>query len=903
MNHKLVGSVVFFVVIGLASFLFLNAKTTKADYLLDYNYSLIGFGSYSPPFSVYSSPASLYNATRRTAFRIVPNVAIPTNWKLQIYAKRTSTPQWLNVSLVTDDHGVPNKTIVETQQNASVIGTTNAWVAMSNFTTALTAGQAYWLVFYENNVTGGNSGRTYTISYDEASYPSYQYAMTTTNWNANPVVWTQRGSPYLVIDATNKASAVVLDSSAGWLDLQLWSGYDTWACQSFQPSQTFQAKTIWFWSGTTANASLPTGLLYVDVLSSSCTGTILASTSMNFSNFVNGVNNGEPSFQGWFPVELPTYYTFNAGTVYYIRFNSTGDTTFNYQLRVSKTSTYAGGFGGTASRAYDSGNTYVPTAYYDAGLGFSNTYIYKNPSNYWLQGNETGGGTTFDIVSDGTPTSQSFTANQSLTVDGVYFSMVSSNPPHNYTLSIWSSTGTCPACKPNAILASGIATHKEGLYTGSSEGENWKNTIFARFTANLSLTSGTRYWVVFNNTDPSGSKYWNVTGNTGILWAKQNVTPFDNEYHCTWSLGAWCTSADAKHLFFALEATAPATFASNTTNTTTAGAPAKISIYATEYVGLDSYIFSFDNCAGTLTNDSAVKFATVRTAINPWSEITLNQWANVSKTLSASIGCTVRYQYFTNNTVGTWTGSSIYQFATTSAVVGQTITLDSITIAPSGVIQPTEGGLTSMNVTVNITNSTTIDKCLVYIFNSTDTYPTTVSKSYTGTIQKTGSTIQCYQAWNMEYWRNTGTWNVSAKVNLTTAENNFTSATFTYNGLTSLTINSTYITFSGTAGQTGLHSTDAYPMSLNNTGNTKFNITISGNDLTLNGNIIKVGNVTYCDTEGGSYTAITGSAVQITAMNNLNPEEKRYIYFRGNVPTGFTAGDYTGTISLTAVVA
>jgi len=105
-------------------------------------------------------------------------------------------------------------------------------------------------------------------------------------------------------------------------------------------------------------------------------------------------------------------------------------------------------------------------------------------------------------------------------------------------------------------------------------------------------------------------------------------------------------------------------------------------------------------------------------------------------------------------------------------------------------VTPLEGSNRTMNVTVNVQNSTTINSCTVRIFNATGSYlnPT---MSFTGTIRNIGSQIQCNCTWNMEYWRNPGQWNVSVNMTLSTGISNFTSKNFTYIKLVSLDINVT----------------------------------------------------------------------------------------------------------------
>ncbi len=201
----------------------------------------------------------------------------------------------------------------------------------------------------------------------------------------------------------------------------------------------------------------------------------------------------------------------------------------------------------------------------------------------------------------------------------------------------------------------------------------------------------------------------------------------------------------------------------------------------------------------------------------------------------------------------------------------------------------------TVNVTVTVANSTTIDVCEIRIFNSTTSYSSPVFQ-YTGTIQNCGSTCDCFREWDMEYWRNSGDWNVSVDINVTNGASNFTSDNFTYWELIAMVVNTSTITFSGVPNQT-VNSTDAYPLEIKNAGNQIFNVSLNGTDFTGLSNssyVVGVGNSTYNDTETGSFTELTGAYEQV--FDDLNPAEKRNLYFRAYLPIGFIQQDYQNSI-------
>ena len=82
-------------------------------------------------------------------------------------------------------------------------------------------------------------------------------------------------------------------------------------------------------------------------------------------------------------------------------------------------------------------------------------------------------------------------------------------------------------------------------------------------------------------------------------------------------------------------------------------------------IGLDSYIFSYDDGGGWL-NDTATSFPVG------------SAWANISKTLPSSVGAIVSYCWYTNDSVGGIGVSSIYSLTTTTISVGFTEPTDTI---------------------------------------------------------------------------------------------------------------------------------------------------------------------------------------------------------------------------------
>jgi len=99
----------------------------------------------------------------------------------------------------------------------------------------------------------------------------------------------------------------------------------------------------------------------------------------------------------------------------------------------------------------------------------------------------------------------------------------------------------------------------------------------------------------------------------------------------------------------------PPTYSLNSTNSTLAGTPVEFRLRWTDNVGLSGYIFSFDNGTGNFANDSWVQFT--------------GTWSNVTKTISSTVGATIRWKVYANDTSDNWNASDTYSFVTTAAIV------------------------------------------------------------------------------------------------------------------------------------------------------------------------------------------------------------------------------------------
>ena len=101
------------------------------------------------------------------------------------------------------------------------------------------------------------------------------------------------------------------------------------------------------------------------------------------------------------------------------------------------------------------------------------------------------------------------------------------------------------------------------------------------------------------------------------------------------------------------DATAPQ-WSNNQTNSTFAGQPVLHSVLWTDDTQLDGYIFSFDNGTGTFVNDSFV----VMTGTTNWS--------NVTKVVNSTIGSTIQWRVYANDSSGNLNVTNTFSYLTTA---------------------------------------------------------------------------------------------------------------------------------------------------------------------------------------------------------------------------------------------
>jgi hypothetical protein len=241
------------------------------------------------------------------------------------------------------------------------------------------------------------------------------------------------------------------------------------------------------------------------------------------------------------------------------------------------------------------------------------------------------------------------------------------------------------------------------------------------------------------------------------------------------------------------------------------------------------------------------------------------------------------------------------------APVVVSITLSGLT---AGALSPTAGTTSTLTATVVASDTN----------GATDITGITV-----GIIKPDGSTVHVAQAaatlsgtngllatftktLTMNYYDAPATGGSTYKVKATATDsglltdtNILSMATFGYNQLVALNAPATFALSANAGG-----SSSATALTVNNYGNMQIDTQVSGTDLTGSGATLSVGDIAYSLTSGmASPAALTGSAATLSSYN-LAPASgaAKDLYFQLTPTTpagGLPAGDYTGTLTVTAV--
>jgi len=233
--------------------------------------------------------------------------------------------------------------------------------------------------------------------------------------------------------------------------------------------------------------------------------------------------------------------------------------------------------------------------------------------------------------------------------------------------------------------------YEEGMYWELESGayENVTTTYSRWINDSWSSLSGTSDWMNItknvNSTIGATVAWCNYVNDTSSNWNNSCSTPYNY------------ITTEAQ-----IDSTAP-TYSDNSTNSTIAGQDILHSLQWTDETGLETtggYIFSFDNGTGTFTNDTWVAFTT-----NP-------DWSNVTKSVNSTVGTTIQWQVFANDTSDNWGVSDVYSYLTTEETVQNATNTTYIYISDDVVFCPTNGNIYNFETNPNdyiIVNENSLD--------------------------------------------------------------------------------------------------------------------------------------------------------------------------------------------------
>ena len=198
------------------------------------------------------------------------------------------------------------------------------------------------------------------------------------------------------------------------------------------------------------------------------------------------------------------------------------------------------------------------------------------------------------------------------------------------------------------------------------------STTFYENYWNTTKQFGTR---IYSSGPLIGGNYWSNSAGSGFSDTCTDAdqdgfcdSPYDLVSGTTCTIGVDCSN-NVDYLALSDEYvpdTIPPTYSLNSTNSTIVGTPVLHSLKWTDNRGLSGYIFSFDNCTGTFVNDTWVA----------WSGVPTEAWSNVTKVINDTVGCTIRWKVYANDTSNNWAVSDTYSYTTYNPYLTDCAVLD-----------------------------------------------------------------------------------------------------------------------------------------------------------------------------------------------------------------------------------
>lgn len=175
------------------------------------------------------------------------------------------------------------------------------------------------------------------------------------------------------------------------------------------------------------------------------------------------------------------------------------------------------------------------------------------------------------------------------------------------------------------------------------------NTLFSTSAVSLSCSANDDIAVI--NVTLYVNEMSNQTNSSGFNDTTYTFSPNLADGNYTWFCGACdgegCSNATSRIIM--VDASGPV-FSQNSTNSTYAGQAVSHRVYVQDVNLLSGYIFSFDNCTGSFVNDT-------------WqSSSGAGSWANVTKSINSTSGCTIKWKVYSNDSYNKLGVSSEYSY-------------------------------------------------------------------------------------------------------------------------------------------------------------------------------------------------------------------------------------------------
>ncbi len=362
----------------------------------------------------------------------------------------------------------------------------------------------------------------------------------------------------------------------------------------------------------------------------------------------------------------------------------------------------------------------------------------------------------------------------------------------------------------------------------------------------------------------------------------------------------------------------PPTYSLNSTNSTIAGSRVSHNLFWQDNVGLSYAIFSFDNCTGSLQDISGISLSGT------------SAWSNFTVGINSTVGCTIRWCVYANDTSNNWNGTSCqnpFSYTTTSAAY---LEVNLISPPPSYTISQNSTFWINASVTCKQGNCGEVFGTARYnsssenpdkAINTTPSEPFYILDSWNNSLNLGASNFiscgilnqdqTCNLSWLVNATGNANSyWRIGVLFNSSLAgiQQNHTinSTVYITEYIESLSLSWLSIDFGPLIPSTPASSNPAPGnenklYNITNTGTSSLKIWIKGSDLqnTTYNSFIGIGNLSWSNV---SNIYDPSTVYQTTYYYNLvnpylTPSSNQTIYFWLSVPAVY-AGIYKGTITI-----